>query len=71
MGSFEIYVLFFVHFCLPKKRTKKGSRSLGLRLPCATRKKTDASESRTPCGVLRRVVFLFFTPLLGFVKWRF
>jgi hypothetical protein len=33
--------------------------------------KTDASESLTPCGVLRRVVFQFFAVLLGCVEWHF
>jgi len=51
----------YVHFCLPKKRTKKGSLSLNLRLPCAPRNGREFENSRSLCpfmGCLKQVFTL-------------
>ena len=40
------------------------------RLPSAANKERATSESRTPCGVLRRVANPFFIVLLGCVIWQ-
>jgi len=58
---------------LPKENEPKEKAAVhlvplsGTILCCS--QKTDASESRTPCGVLRRGIFQLFPPLLGCVKW--
>ena len=65
----------YVHFlCLPKENEPKEREAVHLScfqqdfLRCS--QKADASESRTPCGVLRRVVILLFVVLLGCVIWQ-
>jgi hypothetical protein len=53
-----------------QKRIKKGSHSLDQSMadfPVLLTKTAD-SENRTPYGILRRVVYLFFAVLLGCVK---
>jgi hypothetical protein len=53
-----------LQFRFAQKRTKKGSRSLGLQLPFAARQKQCLGKSLT----LRRVFFLLLTLQLGCVK---
>jgi hypothetical protein len=71
-------LIFFT--CIKKTNQKKvqpitWSNSVGLPevytpLRGAARKERETSESRTPCGALRRVAFPFFAVLLGCVKWQ-
>jgi hypothetical protein len=68
-----------VHFfiCLKKRTKERGSRSLAASLLVRLRRtalccsqRADSSESRPPVGVLRRIVYPHFAPLLGCVKWQ-
>jgi hypothetical protein len=69
-----INIFMFIFFACPKKTNQKKRQpftwSAKGGLPCAVHKKRATSESRTPCGVLRRVADPFFIALLGVVKWQ-
>jgi hypothetical protein len=61
-------------FLLAQKRTKKGSRSLGLRLPgvyAPLRGAAHKERTVRKVAALRRTVIPLFALLLGCAKWQY